>query len=185
MTAYEIISLLTQIGSLLESQGIQAALILLAGSWLTGKGLILLFKNPFARRLLGYGLKSAGAPAVILGKWLQVGPLHMLSGPIVCLLVFFGFWFFTFMDRLLTYLKPDSRAMVEALEKMLGEIGSTDRKLYIQAKTMTGPQVTAVSQMAEAVAAGPAQLGAEQLAVLDRAQAIGSDLQQNRLDAAR
>lgn len=152
-------------------------------SWLTGKGIVLLLKLPFSRRMIGYGLKTAGAPAVILGKWLQAGPLHLISGPLVCVLVFFGFWFFTFMDRLLTYLKPDTVAMVEALEKMLEEMGSTDRKLYIQSKKMTGLQVAAVSQMAEAVAAGPSRLGSDQMRILDQAQAIGADLQQNRLEA--
>ena len=185
LTAYDILSFLVQFGSLLQSHGVQAALVLFLGSWLGGKGLILLFKNPFARRMLGYGLKTAGVPAVILGKWLQAGPLHMLSGPIVCLFVFFGFWFFSFMDRLLTYLKPDSLAMVEALEKMLQEMGSTDRKLYIQAKTMTAPQVNAVSQMAEAVAAGPSKLGFQQQDVMLKAQAIGADIQQNRLEQER
>ncbi len=185
MNEYDLITLLVQIGNVFENHGVAAAFTLLVGSWLTGKGLVQLFKIPFARRLLGYGLKSAGAPAVILGKWLQAGPLHLLSGPIVCLMVFGMFWFFTFMDRLLTYLKPDTREMVEALEKMLVEMGSTDRKLYLQVKTMTTPQVNAVSQLAEAVAAGPAQLGSAQLAVLDRAQAIGSDLQQNRLEASK
>lgn len=185
MNMPDVINYLIQFRGLLESHGMQAAILLLVGSWISGKGLILLFKNPSARRLLGYGLKTAGAPAVVLGKWLQAGPLHMLSGPIVCLLVFFGFWFFTFMDRLLTYLKPDSLAMVEALEKMLQEMGSTDRKLYIQAKTMTAPQVNAVSQIAEAVAAGPRNLGEEQQGILLKAQAIGADLQQNRLEAGQ
>lgn len=153
-------------------------------SWLSGKTVVLLLKMPITRRILAYGLKSAGAPAVIVGKWFQLGPLHLLSGPIVCILVFAGFWFFSFMDRLLTYLKPETREMVEALEKMLEESGSTDRKLYIQAKQMNGIQVAAVSQMAEAVAAGPAQLGAAQVRILDQAQAIGADLQRNRLEAA-
>lgn len=161
--------------------GITAAAFV--GSWLSGKAIVVLLKMPITRRILSFGLKSAGAPAVVVGKWFQVGPLHLISGPIVCLMVFAGFWFFSFMDRLLTYLKPETLEMVEALEKMLEESGSTDRKLYIQSKQMTGPQVKAVSQMAEAVAAGPAQLGSNQLRILDQAQAIGSDLQQSRLEA--
>lgn len=159
------------------------AIFAVIASWFAGKGITMLLQSPFARRIIGFGLKTAGAPAVVLGKWLQAGPLHLFCGPIVCLLVFFGFWFFTFMDRLLTYLKPDTLAMVEGLEKMLQEMGSTDRKLYIQAKTMTESQVQAVSQMAAAVAAPAAALTSEQRDVLFQAQSISSDLQQNRLAA--
>lgn len=150
-------------------------------AWIGGKGIAALFKFPGTRKFLGLGLKTAGAPAVVFGKWLQAGPLHMLSGPIICLMVFGLFWIYTFMDRLLTFLKPDTLAMVKGLEAMLAEIGSTDRRLYVQAKTMSDGQVKAVTQMAEAVAAGPAQLTAEQHSVVQRAQAIGSLLQQERL----
>lgn len=178
MSIANILPLITQFSG--SSLGV--AVIGLVVAWLGGKGVTALLRAPFSRRLLGLGLKSAGAPAVILGKWLQVGPLHILSGPIVCLLVFIGFWFFTFMDRLLTYLRPETCAMVEDLEKMLSEMGSTDRKLYIQSKTMTAPQVTAVSQIAAAVAAGPANLDSQQQDILLKARAIGADLQQGRLE---
>lgn len=156
-------------------------LAVLLGTWVAGKGIIILFKNPIARKALGLGLKTAGAPAVVLGKWLQAGPLHLVSGPVVCLLVFAGFWFFTFMDRLLTYLKPETRTMVDELEKMLGEIGSTDRKLYIMAKGMTPPQAAVVERIAEAVKAGPGALTMEQEEVILKAQAVGRELQIERL----
>ncbi len=161
------------------------SLLAMIGSWIAGKGIGVLLKLPMTRKVLGLGLQSASVPAVILGKWLQAGPLHLISGPIVCLLVFGGFWLFSFMDKLLTYLKPDTLAMVEGLEKMLEEMGSTDRKLYIQAKTMTAPQVTAVSRMAEAVATPRAELSADQVAVLEHAEIIGADLQNTRLSADR
>lgn len=179
MTIAAIIALLT---TLIKSTTGLSVLALLA-SWVAGKGLVLLLQQPAARRIFAYGLKSAGAPAVILGKWLQAGPLALFSGPIICLLIFVGFWFFTFMDRLLTYMKPDTQAMAEALEKMLSESGSTDRRLYIQSKGMTEAQVTAVSQMAAAVAAKPAELSEDQRAVLMRAQVVGLNLQNDRLNA--
>jgi hypothetical protein len=182
MTILEIIALLTPM--LQSGEGITISILIATlGAWIGGKGLNLLFKMPLTRRLLGYGLKTAGAPAVILGKWFQAGPLHWVFGPLVCILVFALFWLFAFMDRLLTYLKPDTLAMVQGLEKMLQEMGSTDRQLYIQAKTMTAPQVTAVSQIAEAVAAGPGNLTPHQQDALLKARAIGYDFQQNRLTA--
>jgi hypothetical protein len=177
MNAPEILALITK--WMASPTGI--ATLALLGSWFAGKGINLLMQSPTARKVLAYGLKTAGAPAVVVGKWLQVGPLTILSGPIVCLLIFVGFWFFTFMDRLLTYLKPDTRALAEALEKMLGEVGSTDRKLYIMAKGMTQDQVAVVASMAEAVKAGPDSLTDEQQGVLLQAQAVGRQLQAERL----
>lgn len=160
-----------------------ASALALVVAWLGGKGIGVLLKYSGTRKMLGVGLKSAGAPAVVFGKWLQAGPLHFLSGPIICVMVFCLFWLYTFMDRLITLLKPDTLEMVKGLEAMLAEIGSTDRRLYLQTKTMTEGQVKAVTQMAEAVAAGPAQLTADQQESVIRVQAIGSLLQQSRLES--
>lgn len=182
MSAMAIISLFSIIFDGMTSAG-GVSVMVVVGAWLAGKGLLLLLKAPITRRMLGYGLKTAGAPAVVVGKWLSAGPLTIFTGPIICLFVIALFWLFTFMDRLLTYLKPDVCEMVTYLRIMLTELGSTDRQLYLQAKTMTTPQVTAATKMAEAVAAPQAELSTDQLATLMRAQAISSALQQDRLTA--
>jgi hypothetical protein len=180
MTPLEILAFLSNF--LQSGMGMSVAgLSLFAMTWIGGKGLTLLFKMPITRRILGYGLKSAGVPAVIMGKWFQAGPLHLLSGPIVCVFVFAGFWFFSFMDRLLSYLKPETLEMVFGLEKMLEEMGSSDRRLYIMAKTMKPAQVDAVAKMAAAVAAPPSELTPAEKDILTAATVIGRDVQATRL----
>jgi hypothetical protein len=160
------------------------AVMAVVGSWFAGAGVTRLLAHPFTQRILGAGLLTAKAPGLALGKAASVPPFRFFVGPVVCLLIFVGFWFFSFMDALLSSLSPDVQKLASSLEEMLGKMGSTERKLYIQAKKMTTAQVVAVSQMAEAVAAGPDKLDSAQQDVLLKARAIGADLQQNRLESA-
>ena len=158
----------------------ELALVAACGSWFAGAGITRLLGLAWVQRGLGAALLTAKAPAAVLAKAAGVPPFRFFIGPIVCLLIFIGFWFFTFMDTLLNGLSPDIQKMASGLEEVMEKNGSTDRKLYIQSKAMSGMQVQAVSRMATAIAAGPAQLGSAQMAVLDSAQAIGADIQQNR-----
>ncbi len=174
----DLIPLLT--GALAQKMGAYAVALLVL-TWLGGKGLVSLIQKPWAHKAFAAGLKTAEVPGVIGGKWLQAGPLHVVSGPIICLLVFGGFWFFTLMDKLLSFQKPDTLKLVDSLEKILSTAGSSDRKLYIQAKTMPTIQVVAVSQMAEAVAAKPGELDAEQQKAITRVRDIGRALQAERI----
>lgn len=162
----------------------ETALIAACGSWFAGAGVSRLLGLAWVQRMLGVALLTAKGPALMLGKAAGMPPFRFFVGPIVCLLIFIGFWFFTFMDALLGCLSPDVQKMADGLEDVMEKVGSTDRKLYIQAKKMNTLQAAAVSRMAEAVAAGPSQLGSEQMRILDQAQAIGADIQQNRAAAA-
>jgi len=155
----------------------------LVAAWVGGKGLVAIIQNPGTGKFLGTVLNTAKIPAVIVGKWLQAGPLHVIAGPIICLLVFFGFWFFTFLDGILESQKPDVQKLVESMEKVLSNSGSTDRRLYIQSKTLTTAESKVVSQMADAVSAAPSALDSEQKAVLSQARVIGAHLQSNRLSS--
>ena len=156
-------------------------ILALIGAWVGGKGLVAIVQNPRAAGFLGHVLDSAKMPGSFVGKWLQAGPLHVLAGPIICLLVFAGFWFFTFIDQILDSQKPDVQKLVEAMERMLIKTGSTDRRLYIQAKSLTASQSQAVSKMADAVAAVPFGIDPEQSIAIKKAQAIGAEFQARRL----
>lgn len=151
-------------------------------TWFAGNGVRWLLAWGPTQRILGAGLLTAKAPALALAKLAAVPPIKYLIGPLVCLLIFAGFWLFTFMDTLLGSLAPDVREMADSLEKMLAKNGSTDRQLYVMAKGMKPAEVTAVSKMAEAVKA-PIALDEVQKAAVDLAVAVGNDLQASRLAA--
>lgn len=149
-------------------------------TWITSKGLLLMLAQPWAQKALGLALQSAKVPAVAIDK-LLVGPLRFISRPIICLLVLAGFWLMTLVDKLLEGKDADTRMLVEGLQNSLAAMGSTDRKLYLQAKTMTAEQVKAVSLMAEAVAAPAEELSYSHLAALRMAREAGEALQAARL----
>ena len=177
------LSEITPLLSQAMSNPLVLTLLAALGSWFAGAGITRLLALPFAQRILGAGLLTAKAPALALGKAANVPPFRFFIGPIVCLLIFLGFWLFTFMDTLLGCLSPDVRKLADSLEEMLGKLGSTDRKLYIMAKSMTAPQVKAVEAMAQAVKTGPEEMTVEQEEILLKAQAIGRAMQDSRLAA--
>ncbi len=156
------------------------SLIAMLGTWVAGNGIKNLLAWPFTQRIMGAGLLTAKAPAMAVAKLSNVPPLKYLIGPFACILIFGGFWFFTFMDTLLNALSPDVRSVADSLEKMLARLGSTDRQLYIMAKGMTQDQVAAVTKMAEAVKA-PESLDSFQRHALNTALAAGNQLQADRL----
>ena len=157
------------------------SLLAMAATWFAGNGVRWLLAWGPTQKILAAGLLTAKAPALALAKLATVPPVKYLIGPLVCLLIFAGFWLFTFMDTLLGSLAPDVRQMADSLERMLSKMGATDRQLYIMAKGMKPAEVEAVSKMAEAVKAPPAVLDEVQKAAVGLAVAVGNDLQAARL----
>lgn len=110
------------------------AITLGALSLIAGQLILWLLPKPWFRKILAVGLNTAKGPGWAFGLWIKLGPLKKLMAPVVCLLVFVGFWFFGFMDALLSKTDSETRKIVEGLEDVLEKAGSTDRKLYIQSK---------------------------------------------------
>lgn len=133
-------------GNTLTLQLVLATLL----TWLAGRGLVAAIQKPKVQGLLGHGLKTADIPGAFIGGWLQVGPLRTASAPFICLGVFLLFWLFSVVDKVLTYQKPETRSLVEALEKILERVGSTRRRLYIQTTSMDSGAVGDLSAQAKA-----------------------------------
>jgi hypothetical protein len=150
-------------------------------SLILGQALLWLLPRPWFQRALGYGLNTAKGPGWALGLWVKVGPLRKLAAPLICLLVFVGFWFFGFMGALLSKSDPETRKIAEALERVLEKAGSTDRKLYIQSKGLTPEQSQAVVNMTEAVRAAPDALDPVAQKILEQASRIGEELAGRRV----
>jgi hypothetical protein len=163
--------------------GIGATVLAVVLAWLAGSGVNYLLGSKVLRKILIVGLKSASIPAAAFSKATQAGIGRVLVGPFLSLVLFVIFWLFVFFDKAAEGQSPAVKALLEGLEKLLEESGSTDRRLYIQAKTMSADQVTAVSRMAAAVAAPADAMDDEQVEVLKRAEAIGTALQDSRLGA--
>lgn len=149
-------------------------------SWITGKGLTTLISLPWAQKVMGQLIQSAKGPAIVADKVLKAGPLKMFTNPILALLVFASLWFSTFVDKIMEGEDDETTKMVNNLRSSILTTGSTDRALYLKAKTMSHEQVNIVSLMAEAMTTPAAKLTDSQKIVLSAAEAVGDQLQASR-----
>lgn len=129
---------------------------------------------------LGWFLQTAQWAALPFAKWLKMGPFkHLIVVPLLILQIV-GAWVMRFNDLVLNQLDDSAKAMAKGISDALAKVGSTDQKLYYDAKGMTQEQVDAVVGVATAVTS-QASLDPEEKAALDKTMEAGKALMEEKL----